>query len=252
MIAVSSPYFSHFPFCDMLEKIAHEFNSWEIVAEGKHILPDLESDFLKYAPSYDLSFSVHAPMSDINIGSLNANILEVSLKELLSCMKSCYKLEIETITVHPGFMTPIGLADPTKVIDTTKASLFRLEAEAAELGLKIAFENMPASPMCMGKTPEELLTLLEGTELGICFDIGHAHTTQTLDGFLKLKERFVNIHIHDNMGVSDEHLPIGSGTIDFEYLLQKLGPRRYVIESRGWEDALISRNELQKLLDSNF
>ena len=104
MIAVSSPYFSHFSFRSMLEKISSEFSSWEIVAEGKHSLQDLESDLLEYAPSYDLSFSVHTPMSDINIGSLNRNMLEASLNELITCMKSCNRLGIEIATVHPGFM----------------------------------------------------------------------------------------------------------------------------------------------------
>ena len=160
MIAVSSPYFSHFSFRSMLEKISSEFSSWEIVAEGRHSLPDIETDFLEYAPSYDLSFSVHTPMSDINIGSLNRNMLEASLNELIACMRSCNKLGIEVATVHPGFMSPLGMVDKSKVIDITKASLFRLEAEAAELGVKIAFENMPACPMCMGTVPEDLLGLL--------------------------------------------------------------------------------------------
>ena len=109
---------------------------------------------------------------------------------------------------------------------------------------------MPACPMCMGTTPEDLLTLLEGTELGICFDIGHANTTNTVQEFLSLKDRFDNVHIHDNMGVSDEHLPIGKGTVDFPAVINALGPRRYVIESREWDDALESRNTLQKMLSS--
>ena len=219
------------------------------MAEGRHSLPDIETDFLEYAPSYDLSFSVHTPMSDINIGSLNRNMLEASLNELISCMRSCNKLGIEVATVHPGFMSPLGMVDKSKVIDITKASLFRLEAEAAELGVKIAFENMPACPMCMGTVPEDLLSLLEGTELGICFDIGHANTTDTVQEFLSLKDRFVNVHIHDNMGVSDEHLPIGKGTVDFPAVLEALGSRRYVIESRGWDDALESGDVLKKLLN---
>ena len=57
------------------------------------------------------------------------------------------------------------------------------------------------------------------------------------------------MHIHDNMGVSDEHLPIGKGTVDFPAVLEALGSRRYVIESRGWDDALESRDVLKKLLN---
>ena len=250
--AVSSPHFSHMPFINALDVVSLHFNSWEIVAEYRHRVPDIEKDFLEYVPSYNLSFSVHAPMSDINIGSLSDGMLNASLNELISCMESCNKLGIETVTVHPCFMSPIGMVNKDMVFSTAKRSLSMLEKAASNLGIRLALENMPSGSMCMCKYPEELLALLDGTNIGICFDIGHANTTGTIDGFLDLKDRFENIHIHDNMGTYDEHLPIGSGTVDFSKVLKSLGSRRYVIESRGLDDALESKQTLLQMTSLSF
>jgi sugar phosphate isomerase/epimerase len=250
MIAVSSPAFSVMEFPDALDVIAKRFQAWEVVAEGRHDLRDIEKLFLELTPSYDLEFSAHAPMSDINIGSLNPRMREAALRELLSALGACRRLGMDVITVHPAFMTPLGFVSKDKVKETTKAGLRKLDAYSQELGVKVALENMPRSPFSMATIPADLLELIEGTGLGICLDVGHAHTAGELKGFVKLKKGIVNLHVHDNKGESDEHLPIGDGTVDFPWLLKALSgyKGRYVIESRGLDDALVSRDRLKALL----
>jgi len=251
VIAVSSPAFSAMEFARALDLIAGEFEAWEVVAEGLHDLRSIERPFLDLTPSYDLEYSAHAPMSDINIGSLNPRMREAAMRELLSALGSCHRLGMDVLTVHPAFMTPLGFVDPGRVRDTTRAGLRRLDASSRELGVKVALENMPSSPFSTAKTPGTLLELIEGTELGVCLDVGHAHTNGNLKEFVKLKGSIVNLHVHDNKGAVDEHLPVGDGTIDFPWLLRAMsGYRgRHVVESRGLEDALVSRDRLKALLD---
>jgi sugar phosphate isomerase/epimerase len=189
-------------------------------------------------------------MSDINIGSLNPRMREAALRELLSALGACRRLGMDVITVHPAFMTPLGFVSKDKVNETTKAGLRKLDAYSQELGVKVALENMPRSPFSMATTPRDLLELIEGTDLGICLDVGHANTAGKLKEFVKLKKNIVNLHVHDNRGETDEHLPVGDGTVDFPWLIRSLSgyKGRYVIESRGLEDAMISRDRLQALL----
>ena len=71
MIAMSSPALSLRPFQEALEFVARRFEAWEIVGEGQHFLPDLEKEFLELTPSFNLRYSAHTPLSDVNIGSLN-------------------------------------------------------------------------------------------------------------------------------------------------------------------------------------
>ena len=42
MISVSSPAFSLMPLEKAIEIVAKDFRAWEIVAEGRHRLPDIE------------------------------------------------------------------------------------------------------------------------------------------------------------------------------------------------------------------
>ncbi|MDW5561625.1 MAG: sugar phosphate isomerase/epimerase family protein [Methanomassiliicoccus sp.] len=250
MIAVSSPAFSAMPFAQALETIASSFRAWEVVAEGRHDLREIEKDFLALTPSYDLEFSAHAPMSDINIGSLNPRMLEASVGEITACLEGCHRLGMGVCTVHPSFLTPIGMVCREKVIEVAKASLRRLDRLSRELGVKIGLENMPRSLFSMGTTPEALVQLAEGTEMGFCLDVGHANTMGLLPQFMDLKPRLVNLHVHDNQGKFDEHLPIGDGTVDFDLVVSKLADYggRFVIESRGIADALVSRDRLSAML----
>jgi sugar phosphate isomerase/epimerase len=250
VIAVSSPYFSTIPFPEALAMVSKDFRAWEIVAEGRHNLPEIEKDFRELTPSYDLSFSVHAPMSDINIGSLNPRLREASLQELLAGLGTTHRLGLEVFTIHPGFMTPIGMVSREKVRETVQRSLKRIDALAEDTGVKVALENMPRGPFSMCEAPSELLEMLDGTSMGVCFDVGHANTMGNIDAFLELIPRFRNVHVHDNMGERDEHLPIGDGTVDFPTLLRRLRDYRggMVIESRGFEDAVVSKRRLDQLL----
>ena len=110
---------------------------------------------------------------------------------------------------------------------------------------------MPAYPFTMCKRPDELLSLLEGTEIGVCFDVGHAHVSGTMDSFFAHSPGFVNVHIHDNRGERDEHLPIGDGSIDFQRVLEGLQgyTGKMVIESRSLNEAIRGKKRLMEFMD---
>ena len=63
-------------------------------------------------------------------------------------------------------------------------------------------------------------------------------------------DRIVNVHIHDNMGVKDDHMTIGAGQIDFRSVIRKLRSYkgRYIIESKSLESAVESQEVLKRLL----
>ncbi|OPY33375.1 MAG: endonuclease IV [Methanomassiliicoccales archaeon PtaU1.Bin124] len=249
MIALSSPALSLMPLAEAIELVARDFKAWEIVGEGKHFLPDIEKELAGSLPSYELEMSVHSPLSDINIGSLNPRLRQAALSDVLRTVECAGRLGLNPITVHPGFLTPLAYLDREGAKSATKDSLRLIEKAGKEHGVTVALENMPDMPISMITTPKALKELLDGTELSICFDIGHAHTTHNVDAYLEMHDRFANIHIHDNDGRWDQHLPIGMGSIDFPPILRRLASYkgRYVIEARELKEAPGSQQRLKRL-----
>jgi sugar phosphate isomerase/epimerase len=252
MISVSSPVFSLLDFEMALGFINQHFDAWEVMGEGQHFLPEVEKRFQDVTSSYDMRFSAHAPMSDVNIGSLNPRIREAGVAELIRGLQAANRMGMDTYTFHPGFWSPIGLLAKEKVYEAMQKSLAEIDRAADDFGVRAALENMPDFPFSMCKRPDELFYLIEGTDIGACFDIGHANVSGMLDRFLDRSREFVNLHIHDNTGTRDEHLPIGDGSIDFQAVLRGLNgyDGKMVIESRSLNDAIRGKRTLMDLMDS--
>jgi sugar phosphate isomerase/epimerase len=94
MIAMSSPALSLRPFQEALEFVARRFQAWEIVGEGLHFLPDVEKEFQELAPSFDLRYSAHTPLSDVNIGSLNPRMRRAALNEVLQSIAAAGRMVV--------------------------------------------------------------------------------------------------------------------------------------------------------------
>jgi len=252
MIAISSPHLSRWDFPYALGRVAEHYQAWEIVAEGKHLLREICEEFLSLAPSYDLEFSVHAPLSDVNIGAINPRMRGAALNEVLESLEMAHRMGIDLMTVHPGFLSPLAILDREAAVKATKDSLQAIDTRAKDLGVRVALENMPEMPASMAKAPEELLLFMEGTGMGMCFDIGHANTVGNISDFISIKDRFINMHVHDNVGDRDRHMVIGDGNIDFRKWLRAFRPYqgRYVIEARELEHSLVSRDRLRSVLAS--
>ena len=251
MIGVSSTEFSAYMFEEVIAEVSKVFDHWEIFAEAEHRLPSIEARFRDLMPSYKLSYSIHAPISDINIGSLNERIREDSILEILTTAETAANLNIDLVTIHPGLTSMAVPYMEEKAVEKAKRSLSAIDRISSEYGVRIAVENMPAFPFMLGRTAEELNELIGTTNLGFCLDIGHANTTDQIDELIKaFGDRLINVHIHDNNGEHDEHLTLGEGSIDFKKVLDQLKvySGNYVIESKSYPSAVESQDYLRSLL----
>lgn len=247
MIGISCPEFSAHPFEIILEKVSKEFEHWEIFAEADHSIRQIYDGIKAIGSSYDLSYSIHTPISDTNIGALTDRMRESSVLEMIATAEISAELGITMITVHPG-LTSLSIPGMEKrAMEKAKKSLSMLDRVSNEYGVTFAIENMPNFPPMLGKTAEDLNELVDGTNLGICFDVGHANTTGQMELMIStFKDRIVNVHLHDNSGKKDEHLTIGEGTVNFPKVLESLSwyKGNYVIESKSLESAVESKKRL--------
>lgn len=252
MIGVSCTGFSARPLEEALEEVSQEFQHWEIFSEAEHSIGHIWERLRNAGNCYNLTYSLHTPISDINIAALTNRMRESSVLEMIANAEAASELDIRTITVHPGLesMSIPGMKDTS--IKNAKQSLRILDRTASEYGVTFAIENMPNFPPMLGKTAEELNQLVDGTNLGICFDVGHANTMGQVEEMIStFKDRIVNVHVHDNSGESDEHLTVGDGTVDFPKTMKALSgyKGKYVIESKSLASAVESKRRLSILLE---
>ncbi len=111
--------------------------------------------------------------------------------------------------------------DPRK-FEAGLSSLEHLHAFARPLGVQILVENIPNEL----STPEKLVEFihtLHFDDLGVCFDVGHAHLEEGVAAsFEQLKQHIRSTHLHDNQKDRDSHLWPGDGSIDWKETLALL------------------------------
>lgn len=252
-IGISCTSFSANPIEDWIIPIFEEFDHWEIFSEAFHSVLYHAGEMEDILPSYDMSYSIHSPICDVNIAAISDCMREASLDEIIRTAELAANLDIRTVTVHPGLYSLAVDGMEAHTMEIAKESMKLIDRAGKEYGVSMAIENMPAMPYFLGRTAEQLAELIDGTDLPVCFDIGHANLTGQVDAMIDaFSDRIANVHIHDNSGDRDAHMTIGDGSIDFQRVLRRLSRYRgnYIIESRGFESAVESQSRLESLLSS--
>lgn len=218
------------------------YDGWELVADGNYKLdnPECLKDIKEVIASTHLGISVHAPFGDLNLATLNDPIWRESIRQICTCITYASAFT-DRITIHPGYLSPVGKLMPQKVWNLQKEALRQIGRCADEHSVLACVENMISVKEFLCQLPEELIGMTEGIEgIGMTFDFGHANTLGKVNRFLHYIKKASHIHIHDNHGNSDEHLALGDGIINWT-VVGKAVSENYngivVIEGRSIEEA---------------
>ena len=194
------------------------YSGWEIVNEGRQRLsvetPPLAEEIVE---TTNLVITVHLPYSDLNLASMNQPIWEETVRQ----MKDCISLARDfcgLAVVHPGYLSPLGKQMPDRAWEQNILGLSTICDHAAEFGMRIAVENMLNIESMLGRTPDEIRGMIETVgrdNLGFVFDVGHANTNGNVEEFFALRGEMIHVHIHDNKGARDEHLPVKGGNVNW-------------------------------------
>ena len=251
MIGIGSPTFCMTPFLNMLESISKRFELWEILSEGEDRLELIKDDVRYGRDSLDMRFQVHAPLSDVNIGSVHEPMRIAAVDEIKQAIMMCRQLEIPLVTIHPGFVQGIAFLNKAKALEKTKESVKEIASYASGQSVTVVVENLPANINATCTHADELLEAIEGSGLGICFDMGHANTAGQMDEMLRLVDRFKNVHLHNNDGQWDQHNRVDDGSADVLKVisvLKKSYNGNIIIESTDLESGEQSKRVLEALL----
>lgn len=177
----------------------------------------------------DLSLSVHAPWADLSPGGLDKEVREITKRRFEQALRFCEVLEPENVVFHTGWYPGVK-AEGGFLELWIKRSLeiwSPIFERAKKLGFKISIENT------YEESPNLIKELIESQEgVGFCLDVGHLNIFGRGDyekWLNELGDFLTEVHLHDNKGILDEHLPLGEGTIDFRKLLSMLSPNRSLI-----------------------
>jgi len=239
----------------------YNFEGLEIIVEPPNVILEaldysLRQKIRKLSEDYDLTLFVHAPFYNVNIASLNRDIRHVSEKLLLKTIVFASDIGAKIVVVHPGLRFFPGEKFPQLVYSAFTETMFTCVEIARDLDIQIALENR-ANTIDIGKTPEELLKLLElikfPKNVGIAFDTAQAQLVMNPTEFYKKIAKYViHAHIRDSPKNADYMLPVGEGDIDFQSLLKEFAKNHYsgalVLEVGNMEYALISRERLLQII----
>jgi sugar phosphate isomerase/epimerase len=172
--------------------------------------------------------SLHAPTSrDLSATRESGTPLSIceiervrrieAMDELKRAIDVAEELRYSRMVLHMGGSRET--ADPRKR-DAAFSSLEHLVLHAHHAGVTLAVENTTSE---MGD-PAYLRAFVDETRLTglrFNFDIGHAHLAdgpaeERLEkSFAPMRDLVASVHLHDNHGQKDEHLPPYDGTIDW-------------------------------------
>lgn len=196
--------------------------------------------------------SMHSPMhGDDDWGRSGApplNIASVEKRHRIAAMDEIKRaIEVAEQAPFQFLVQHVGIggeeADEHKQ-EAAMSSLEHLHAFAKPLGVQLLVENIPNEL----STPEKLLELLRSghfTDIGVCFDVGHAHIMSSVpQAFEILKDHIRSTHVHDNHKEHDSHHWPGDGSIDWNQTITLLRTAPHVppllLEIEGVEGEKVS------------
>lgn len=166
-----------------------------------------------------IRFAVHSTYDGVNIASVDPRRRKSSVAAVRRSLEWAASLEALNVVVHPGEADV--LEEKAACFGHNVTSLLELKDHSVSLGVRMAVENDVPHRRGLVVKPEDFKRLFEEaqTTFPVVLDAGHAHLSGTTDGFMRtLADSVAEVHVHDNEGTRDQHLAIGSGSVDFTSL----------------------------------
>lgn len=168
--------------------------------------------------------SMHGPIFDTNVVSLDPEILKISRHRYLQAINIAKELGVRYLVFHTQW-TPIYTAASANKQWLSKMADYWEEMIAEHLEgshLTVLLENF------LDPTPEHMMSLLSrvsSQHLKACLDTGHVNIFSEMapiDWIRELGSQVVYIHAHNNDGELDSHDSFEKGLIDMESFLNHL------------------------------
>jgi len=165
----------------------------------------------------------HAPFNDICPGARDEEVRRITVRRLRQAVSLAPLFRPLGIVMHGGYSDWLYDFESEAWLEGAKRTFSEVAETAESAGVDIYLENV------FDEVPDHLLRLrasVGSKRLGFCFDAGHAFLFSRLPVQKWIKAfgpDLREMHIHDNRGLRDDHLPVGEGSINFRGILLAAG-----------------------------
>ena len=168
------------------------------------------------------TITLHGPFIDLNAGSPDPAVRRLTRQRLEQLLEVVPLFKPLSVVCHAGYDAKrydyFKEAWMEKSIDFWAWMAAKLAENSSRLMLENVYEDGPDDIQLLFKS-------LHNAGVGFCLDAGHAVAfgQSGIGPWLKvLGPHLGQLHLHDNLGNCDDHLAIGSGSIDFNIIFEFL------------------------------
>jgi len=184
------------------------------------------NSILRALASQSMNIICHLP-TFVSTADLTDSIREASLLEMFNSLEVAAELGSQKVVLHPGHIGGMGIYVKETALAHANDSLASIIGRAQALGLCVCLENM--FPRCRSffKPADFVEILRQFPNLKLTLDTGHANIgspggRRILEFIEKFGHRIGHLHVSDNFGEGDDHIPLGAGKIDFLKIVKAL------------------------------
>jgi sugar phosphate isomerase/epimerase len=189
-------------------------------------LSDLAPVISRTLSTYGMDLICHLP-TFVYTADLTESIRVASLEEMSRSLMVAAELNAIKVVVHPSVISGLGVLVMETALQLAMDALSGIIAQGETLGLDLCLENM--FPRCRAfYEPAHFEPLMmRYPSLRLTLDTGHANIDspggRRAIGFIdRFGSMIGHLHVSDNNGKRDDHLPVGKGNIDFKSILRRL------------------------------
>ncbi len=200
-------------------------DEWEVLAEKENLKYEaldfstqpaliesgLFEEYLEWYRECNRTASIHGFFIDVNPASGDPDFRALSQQRCIKSCETAVALGAQNVVFHSScfpFLRGVYL----EVWSKRCADFYQELADKYDLHIYI--ENSPdidTGPIAA------LMERVTDRRIGVCLDVGHANYSHMpiRQWFSDLGEWIGYLHLSDNSGVYDDHLPLGEGTVDW-------------------------------------
>jgi sugar phosphate isomerase/epimerase len=170
-----------------------------------------------------LPVAIHAPFGGLlDLTDPNPHHRHAAIGAILSAATAVREVGGRRVIVHVSDVPRNNHNVRLRLAHAVEA-LSVLERALRQMSVTLIVETPP--PHLIGGHPDEFAAVIGSLSpsVGVCLDVSHTTLGHHWDEFLQsVGHRLAHVHASDHRGYTDDHLPPGNGTIDWQHVRRGL------------------------------